>query len=68
MNTNGDEEMDIVMQARCVYCKHEQYALNVFYVSTGQGGCAFCGHKPRVYRVLDEYRADLRNPHYGGRR
>ena len=48
----------IAMQVRCIYCRREQYALNVISVSYSKGGCSWCGKTPPVM-TEEEYRAEL---------
>jgi hypothetical protein len=38
--TDDDE---FALQTRCLHCLGEQYALSVYFVSTGDQPCAWCG-------------------------
>ena len=50
---------EIAMQTRCVFCKREQRAPNVYSVSHGESGCSWCGK--RSYPMTDrEYREKLK--------
>lgn len=46
------------MQARCVHCLREQYAIAVLEASLGLAGCTWCGKKSELM-TRDEYRAAL---------
>jgi hypothetical protein len=37
---------DVAMQARCIYCKREQYAIAVYDISYGKHPCVWCGKTP----------------------
>jgi len=37
---------EIAMQARCIYCKREQYALAVWEISHSRHPCVWCGKTP----------------------
>lgn len=50
------------MQAKCIYCKKEQYAPVVYPVSHGEMGCAWCGQVPPVFTDEKEYREELNKP------
>jgi hypothetical protein len=50
------------MQPRCVWCKKEQYAVAVYEVSHGLGGCAWCGRTAPVFTSYREYKEALARP------
>jgi len=56
------DELETVMQPRCVHCKREQYALAVLPVSLGQAGCSWCGEVAPVFTDWQEYQSALRAP------
>ena len=48
-----------VMQTRCYHCMQEQYALNVYRLSTEGGPCTWCG-KPIKPMKEREYQKKLK--------
>lgn len=48
------------LQTVCVHCLGEQYALSVYFVSTGEHACAWCGaYSKKMTR--QQYRQALRD-------
>lgn len=59
MNAGGSKRNEPVMQVRCIYCLREQYAPDVWDVSHGEAGCAWCSRVPPVFHDQEEYRRAL---------
>ncbi len=57
--SNGEVE-NIVMQPRCVFCKHEHPIAAVYAMSHGNAACHNCGRTPPVYRDVELYRKALK--------
>jgi len=56
---SGIAPRDLAMQARCVHCLREQYALAVIGVSNGTHPCCWCGRLSKPMTET-EYRAALK--------
>lgn len=61
-DADADYDAEAWMQPRCIWCKREQYALNVLPVSLGINGCAWCGRTAPIFRTREEYIEALRAP------